>query len=114
VYGAETSGLPPEAHADILSRAGGGGGAGGGDDEHGGVGDDGGGGSGALVKIPIVQTHVRSLNVAVCVGVGVFEALRQLDAAAHAVAPRDDRGLRLPTPMMQQQQQQQQPGGGGG
>jgi hypothetical protein len=45
---------------------------------------------GALVKIPIETTHVRSLNLAVSVGVGVFEALRQLDSGSHQVAPRDD------------------------
>jgi tRNA(Leu) C34 or U34 (ribose-2'-O)-methylase TrmL len=36
---------------------------------------------GALVKLPMGQAHVRSLNLATCVGVGVFEALRQLDGA---------------------------------
>jgi hypothetical protein len=33
---------------------------------------------------------VRSLNLAVSVGIGVFEALRQLDSGSHQVAPRDD------------------------
>jgi hypothetical protein len=68
-----------------------------------------------LVKVPISQQHVRSLNLAVTVGVGVFEALRQL--GPHEVAPRDDSGLK-PTVMaawrqqQQQQQQQQQHGAG--
>lgn len=35
---------------------------------------------GAMVKIPIVEDHVRSLNLAVSVGVGLYEAIRQLDA----------------------------------
>ena len=34
---------------------------------------------GCLVKIPIQDTYVRSLNQSVSVGVGLFEALRQLD-----------------------------------
>lgn len=70
LFGAETTGLPEEAARDILASG------------------------GALVKIPIVQAHVRSLNLATCVGVGLFEALRQLDGGApggRAVSPRDDR-----------------------
>jgi tRNA (cytidine/uridine-2'-O-)-methyltransferase len=59
---------------------------------------------GALVKIPLNQQHVRSLNLSVSVGVGLFEALRQLDAGQHEVAPRDDSQLRLPNPFTQQQQ----------
>lgn len=58
---------------------------------------------GRLVQIPIVHDLVRSLNLSVCVGVGVFEALRQLDTGRHAVAPRDDARspmVRLPTPLM--------------
>lgn len=58
---------------------------------------------GCLVQIPIVHDLVRSLNLAVCVGVGLFEAMRQLDAGDAAVAPRDDARcpmVRLPTPMM--------------
>lgn len=34
---------------------------------------------GYVVRIPMVERHVRSINLAVSVGVGVFEALRQLD-----------------------------------
>jgi hypothetical protein len=66
---------------------------------------------GQLVKIPIVDTYVRSLNQSVCVGVGVFEALRQLDLGKHSVEPRDDRNnamVKIPTPMLMAQQQQQQ------
>ena len=33
----------------------------------------------ALVKIPMQQRHVRSLNLATSVGIGLYEALRQLD-----------------------------------
>lgn len=32
--------------------------------------------------------HCRSINLAVCVGVGVFEAIRQLDAGQVCVTPR--------------------------
>jgi hypothetical protein len=68
---------------------------------------------GALVKIPIVDTYVRSINQSVCVGVGIFEALRQLDGGRHFVTPRDDESspmVRLPTPMQLEQRQQQQEG----
>lgn len=72
VYGSETSGLPDEAHVDVLQSG------------------------GALVKIPITETFVRSLNVAVTVGVGVFEATRQLDESRQYVVPREDvRGEQL-------------------
>ncbi len=37
--------------------------------------------NGAMVKIPMIETHVRSLNLAVSVGVGLYEAIRQLDFA---------------------------------
>ncbi len=36
---------------------------------------------GAVVKIPMIETHVRSLNLAVSVGVGLYEAIRQLEFA---------------------------------
>lgn len=59
MFGAETTGLPPEAHAA----------------------------SDAMVKLPMSNfRHVRSLNLATSVGIGVFEALRQLDGA---VLPED-------------------------
>lgn len=54
VFGSETAGLPPEAHAASAAR-------------------------GAIVTLPIDKTHVRSLNLAVSAGVGIYEALRQLD-----------------------------------
>ena len=34
---------------------------------------------GGLLRIPIDERHVRSLNLGVSAGVGLFEALRQLD-----------------------------------
>eukprot|EP00891_Asterochloris_glomerata_P005066 jgi/Astpho2/5066/fgenesh1_pm.00071_%23_12_t len=52
MFGAETSGLPQEAK-DATD---------------------------AYVKIPMVETHVRSLNLATSVGIGLFEAMRQLDS----------------------------------
>lgn len=51
LFGAETTGLPEEAHAA----------------------------SAAVVRLPIEQRLVRSLNLAVSVGVGAYEALRQVD-----------------------------------
>ena len=54
IFGSETAGLPPEAHAAAAAR-------------------------GAVVTLPIDQTLVRSLNLAVSAGVGIYEALRQLD-----------------------------------
>jgi tRNA (cytidine/uridine-2'-O-)-methyltransferase len=56
LFGAETTGLPPEAHEAVVAAG------------------------GEVVKIPMSNfEHVRSLNLATSVGVGVFEALRQLD-----------------------------------
>lgn len=58
LFGAETTGLPPEAHAGVLESG------------------------GTVAKIPMANfQHVRSLNLATSVGIGVFEALRQLDGA---------------------------------
>ena len=54
IFGSETAGLPPEAHAACAAR-------------------------GAVVTLPIDTRHVRSLNLAVSAGVGIYEALRQLD-----------------------------------
>jgi len=34
---------------------------------------------GVVVKIPMEETHVRSLNLATSVGIGLYEAKRQLD-----------------------------------
>lgn len=36
---------------------------------------------GGVVKIPMVERHVRSLNLATSVGIGLYEAVRQLDGA---------------------------------
>ena len=55
MFGAETSGLPEIAHNAACKH-------------------------GHVVKIPMKNSqHVRSLNLATSVGIGVFEALRQLD-----------------------------------
>ena len=35
--------------------------------------------SGGIRRIPIDEEHVRSLNLAVSAGIGVYEALRQID-----------------------------------
>ncbi len=35
--------------------------------------------SGGVRRIPIDERHVRSLNLSVAAGIGLFEALRQLD-----------------------------------
>ena len=37
-----------------------------------------------MLKIPMQETHVRSLNLAVSAGVGLYEAIRQLDGAQHS------------------------------
>lgn len=37
-----------------------------------------------MLKIPMQETHVRSLNLAVSAGVGLYEAIRQLDYAQHS------------------------------
>lgn len=34
---------------------------------------------GVVVRVPIVETHVRSLNLAVSQGIGLYEAMRQID-----------------------------------
>eukprot|EP00898_Chlorokybus_atmophyticus_P002360 jgi/Chlat1/3124/Chrsp21S03394 len=51
LFGSETDGLPKEAMERCRS---------------------------GLVTIPICETHVRSLNLAVAAGIGTFEALRQI------------------------------------
>eukprot|EP00803_Ostreobium_quekettii_P006620 evm.model.scf_2824.1 EVM.evm.TU.scf_2824.1 scf_2824:1608-3586(+) len=55
LFGSETSGLPEEVHAFVRSSG------------------------GQVVKIPMEETHVRCLNLSVSVGVGLYEAIRQLD-----------------------------------
>jgi tRNA (cytidine/uridine-2'-O-)-methyltransferase len=63
MFGAETTGLPAEAVAAADASG------------------------GALVKIPMSNhEHVRSLNLSTSVGVGIYEALRQLDGA---ILPED-------------------------
>ncbi|KAF6158624.1 hypothetical protein GIB67_040138 [Kingdonia uniflora] len=57
VFGSETSGLPPEALTDCKSGAFGGG----------------------ALRIPMVETYVRCLNLSVSVGIALFEASRQLN-----------------------------------
>lgn len=34
----------------------------------------------AAVVIPIIERHVRSLNVSVAAGIGLYEAIRQIDS----------------------------------
>lgn len=56
VFGSETSGLPPEALLDCKSEMFGGG----------------------TLRIPMVETYVRCLNLWVSVGIALYEACRQL------------------------------------
>ncbi|GFP93116.1 putative tRNA (cytidine(34)-2'-o)-methyltransferase [Phtheirospermum japonicum] len=57
VFGSETSGLPPEALDDCKSESLGGG----------------------TIKIPMVETYVRCLNLSVSAGIALYEASRQLN-----------------------------------
>nr|GEU50353.1 putative tRNA (cytidine(34)-2'-O)-methyltransferase [Tanacetum cinerariifolium] len=57
VFGSETTGLPPEALHDCKNEPLGGG----------------------TLKIPMVETYVRCLNLSVSVGIGLYEAARQLN-----------------------------------
>ncbi|PON86271.1 tRNA/rRNA methyltransferase [Trema orientale] len=57
VFGSETCGLPPEALQDCKSEEFGGG----------------------TVRIPMVETYVRCLNLSVSVGIALYEASRQLN-----------------------------------
>ncbi|KAL3615373.1 hypothetical protein CASFOL_041034 [Castilleja foliolosa] len=57
VFGSETSGLPPEALDDCKSELLGGG----------------------TIKIPMVETYVRCLNLSVSAGIALYEASRQLN-----------------------------------
>ncbi|XP_074275959.1 uncharacterized protein LOC141599750 [Silene latifolia] len=57
VFGSETSGLPPDALSDCTNDAYGGG----------------------TLKIPMVDTYVRCLNLSVSVGIAIYEAARQLN-----------------------------------
>ncbi|GAX73211.1 hypothetical protein CEUSTIGMA_g664.t1 [Chlamydomonas eustigma] len=58
LFGSETVGLPKEVLDDVYAQG------------------------GRVVKIPIVDRHVRSLNVSVAAGIGVYEAIRQVEQAA--------------------------------
>ncbi|GER45191.1 tRNA/rRNA methyltransferase [Striga asiatica] len=57
VFGSETSGLPPEALTDCKGELLGGG----------------------TIRIPMVETYVRCLNLSVSAGIALYEASRQLD-----------------------------------
>ncbi|KAG8363580.1 hypothetical protein BUALT_Bualt19G0037200 [Buddleja alternifolia] len=57
VFGSETSGLPPEALLDCKNEPLGGG----------------------TIKIPMIETYVRCLNLSVSVGIALYEASRQLN-----------------------------------
>ncbi|XP_034703373.1 putative tRNA (cytidine(34)-2'-O)-methyltransferase [Vitis riparia] len=57
IFGSETCGLPPEALLDCKNEALGGG----------------------MIRIPMVETYVRCLNLSVSVGIALYEASRQLN-----------------------------------
>ncbi|XP_031258161.1 uncharacterized protein LOC116116198 [Pistacia vera] len=57
IFGSETCGLPPEALQDCKSKTFGGG----------------------TIRIPMVETYVRCLNLSVSVGIALYEAARQLN-----------------------------------
>lgn len=57
IFGSETSGLPPDALLDCKSETFGGG----------------------TIRIPMVETYVRCLNLSVSVGIALYEASRQLN-----------------------------------
>lgn len=57
IFGAETCGLPPDVLLDCKSETFGGG----------------------TIRIPMVETYVRCLNLSVSVGIAVYEASRQLN-----------------------------------
>ncbi|KAJ0038041.1 hypothetical protein Pint_24037 [Pistacia integerrima] len=57
IFGSETCGLPPEALQDCKSETFGGG----------------------TIRIPMVETYVRCLNLSVSVGIALYEAARQLN-----------------------------------
>ncbi|KAG0473906.1 hypothetical protein HPP92_015243 [Vanilla planifolia] len=59
VFGSETCGLPPEALLDCSTAEMGGG----------------------TIRIPMVETYVRCLNLSVSVGIALYEAARQLNYA---------------------------------
>ncbi|CAA7030428.1 unnamed protein product [Microthlaspi erraticum] len=66
LFGSETSGLPPEALSDCKSETYGGG----------------------TIRIPMVETYVRCLNLSVSVGIALYEASRQLNYEQIECAPQ--------------------------
>jgi len=77
VFGSETSGLPDRAHEFVRSSG------------------------GVEVRIPMVEGYVRSINLSVSAGVGLFEAIRQRDDAAGRISDAyqltDALGAEIPT-----------------
>ncbi|KAL5827410.1 hypothetical protein ACOSQ3_019249 [Xanthoceras sorbifolium] len=65
VFGSETCGLPPEALLDCKSGTLGGG----------------------TIRIPMVETYVRCLNLSVSVGIALYEAARQLNYEQLEIPP---------------------------
>ncbi|KFK35507.1 hypothetical protein AALP_AA5G293600 [Arabis alpina] len=66
LFGSETSGLPPEALSDCNNDTYGGG----------------------TIRIPMVETYVRCLNLSVSVGIALYEASRQLHYEPIQSAPQ--------------------------
>ncbi|AED93618.2 putative tRNA (cytidine(34)-2'-O)-methyltransferase [Arabidopsis thaliana] len=66
LFGSETSGLPPEALSDCNHEPYGGG----------------------TLRIPMVETYVRCLNLSVSVGIALYEASRQLNYEQIECAPQ--------------------------
>ncbi|VVB06740.1 unnamed protein product [Arabis nemorensis] len=66
LFGSETSGLPPEALSDCNNETYGGG----------------------TIRIPMVETYVRCLNLSVSVGIALYEASRQLNYEQIESAPQ--------------------------
>lgn len=67
IFGSETCGLPPEALLDCKSETFGGG----------------------TIRIPMVETYVRCLNLSVSVGIALYEASRQLNYEQIQVPPEN-------------------------
>jgi len=65
LFGSETSGLPPEALSDCKHEPYGGG----------------------TLRIPMVETYVRCMNLSVSVGIALYEASRQLNYEQIECAP---------------------------
>ena len=67
IFGSETSGLPDEVLEDCKSEAVGGG----------------------TIRIPMVETYVRCLNLSVSVGIALYEASRQLNYQQLDISPEN-------------------------